>query len=180
MTWVNSTFRPLLEFCKALICISTKKNIHTNPPTSPQFLFYAHDGEKPPPSPALCIALTMSWFGHWLNASTLLRLLINLNNRLLLCGPQRKTDYPFVIDSSSSITFISRYFCSASFQLTPVLKTKKKHLSGFYAIKQFSTIIPLLLLDDLVAAAHINLFTAANTLSTFTPCTISSISLLFS
>lgn len=31
MTWVNSTFRPLLEFCKALICISTKKHPHKPP-----------------------------------------------------------------------------------------------------------------------------------------------------
>lgn len=157
-----------------------KKNIHTTPPhlTSVPFLCPWWRKASPISSTLHCTHNELVW--TLIKSSTLLRLLINLNNRLLLCGPQRKTDYPFVIDSSSSITFISRYFCSASFQLTPVLKTKKKHLLGLYAIKQFSTIIPLLLLDDLVAAAHINLFTAANTLSTFTPCTISSISLLFS
>lgn len=98
-----------------------------------------------------------------------MRRLINLNNRLLLCVPQRKTDYPFIIDSSSdvpasSIAFISKYICSASFQLAPVLKIKNI-CWGFIHIEQPCTIIPLLLLGDVVGAAHVNLYAMPSSLT---------------
>lgn len=94
---------------KPFICITTESLIKKNKnKINPQLSIFHIMKGLPPPFLLISLSLlslisttlyyTHNSFRDRLNASALLRLLINLNNKLLLCTPQRKTDYPFIID----------------------------------------------------------------------------------